>query len=375
MKVLNLLGAGNIGGIEKLCEDIAAYADYENTFVFLFEEGVVYNEMKAAGYDVHSLAEYGDKKVNPERMNALAKLAADYDIIIVHHNALAIQMLYVKLKKQYPLKKFILTAHSCFELDQYKSIKNPIRRWLRFRYQKQALAVSDMIIFVSNAGKKSYLSYYDIPECKIQVVYNGIVLPKEPQVLKFSKTNEPSFSVTYIGRLVEEKGVQNLIEAVALLKERDIECKVAICGDGDYRSTLEALSKTCNVAEQIHFHGVQRNIAKYLKETDIFVYPSICEEVFGISIVEALSYGVPCAVNRVGGVPEIITDGWNGTIAAEKTAEALSSAIERITRIYQSREIEEMSQHCFETAEKFTIQNTVAGIKMCCEAVMKGGQR
>lgn len=147
MKVLNLLSAGDIGGIEKLCEDIAAYADYQNAFVFLFEEGVVYDEMKKAGYSVYSLAGCGNKKVNPNRMNELIKLASDYDIVIVHHSALAIQMLYTKLKKHYPKKKYILTAHSCFELDQYKEIKNPIKRWMRFKYQKQAIDISDMIIF------------------------------------------------------------------------------------------------------------------------------------------------------------------------------------------------------------------------------------
>ena len=372
MKVLNLLGAGNIGGIEKLCEDIAAYADYENSFVFLFEEGIVYDEMKAAGYDVYSLVGYGDRKVNHKRMRALTKLAADYDIIIVHHSALAIQMLYVNLKKQYPEKKFILTAHSCFELDWDKANKNPLRRWVRLKYQKRALATSDMIIFVSNAGRKSYLSHFKIPENKIRVVYNGIVLPKKQPIFKSGRTDS-FFRVTYIGRLVEEKGVHNLIQAVALLKKRGIECEVNICGDGKYREILEKLSQSLNVTEQIHFRGVQRNIAKYLSETDIFVYPSIWEEVFGISIVEALAYGVPCVANCVGGIPEIITDGYNGAITTEKTADALCNAIERIAQMYQSHKIEEMSQHCFETAEKFTIQNTVAGIKMCCEAVMKGG--
>ena len=372
MKVLNLLDTGGIGGIEQLCKDIAAYADYENTFVFLFREGVVYDEMREAGYDVYSLAGYGNIKLNPKRMNALSELASGYDIIIVHHSSLAIQMLYVKLKEQYPQKKFILTAHSCFGADYYfKLYKNPIKRLMRMKFQKQALDVSDMIIFVSNAGKKSYLSYYDIPEDKTRVVYNGIVPPKEKPMPKCRKTDETPFSITYIGRLVEVKGVQNLIQAVALLKDRGIECRVNICGEGDYRSTLEALSKSCNVEDRVRFHGTQRDKAKFFKDTDIFVYPSICEEVFGISIIEALSYGIPCVVNCVGGIPEIITDGYNGAIAAEKTAKALSDAIERIAKMYRSDEITEMSRHCLETAGKFTIQNTLAGIKACCESVMK----
>ena len=46
MKVLNLLSAGGIGGIEQLCSNIAKYAKYDNTFCFMFEEGQIYKEMK-----------------------------------------------------------------------------------------------------------------------------------------------------------------------------------------------------------------------------------------------------------------------------------------------------------------------------------------
>lgn len=371
MKVMNLLGSGGIGGIEQLCKDIAAYADYNNTFVFLYGEGVIYDEMKAAGYDVHSLASYGERKINLKRMTRLAELALDYDIIIVHHSALADYMFYVKLKEKFPNKKYIMVGHTCFDLNWFYEPKNPIKRWMRMIYLKRAINVSDIIIFVSNAGKKSYLSYYNIPEEKTRVIYNGIVLPKEKPILKCVKTNEEPFSVTYIGRLVEVKGVQNLIQAVALLKGRGIECKVNICGEGDYRRTLEILSKSCKVDDRIRFHGAQRDKAKFLKETDIFVYPSIWEEVFGISIVEALSYGVPCVVNYVGGIPEIVKDGYNGAIAAEKTAEALSDAIERIVQMYRSHEITDISRNCIETSEKFTIQNTLAGIKACCKSVMR----
>ena len=45
MKVLNLLSAGGIGGIEQLCSNIAKYAKYDNTFCFMFEEGQIYKEM------------------------------------------------------------------------------------------------------------------------------------------------------------------------------------------------------------------------------------------------------------------------------------------------------------------------------------------
>lgn len=371
MKVLNLLQSGTVGGIEKLCKDIAGIADYNNAFVFLFYEGLIYDEMKAMGADVHSLAQYGEKKINKDRLDALKKLAEPYDIIMVHHSALAVQMCYVYLKKEYPNKKFVFVAHSCFDKRyNYDIYTNPIKRLSRKYYLKKALDVSDKIIFVSEAGKRSYDAHFRIPQDKMIVVYNGIVFPDPASYVLVPREDGAPYRMTYIGRLTEVKGVQNFLRTIPMLREKGFLCEVWICGDGDYRNTLESLAKELQIEELVSFEGVQRDIQRYLCKTDVFLYPSICEEVFGISIVEALSYGVPCVAYRVGGIPEILSDNQNGMIADELTVESLCEAIERLLVVYQSKQIEEIKRCCLKTAERFTIQNTVKQLKQCCKNLL-----
>ena len=371
MKVLNLLQSGTVGGIEKLCKDIADIADYDNTFVFLFYEGVIYDEMKAMGADVCSLAKYGNKKINKERLQALKKLAESYDLIMVHHSALAIQVCYVYLKKVYPDKKYILVAHSCFDKKyNYDIYINPIKRLSRKYYIYKALAVSDKIIFVSESGKQSYAAHFRIPQDKMAVVYNGVFLPDPASYHLVPREDGAPYRMTYIGRLEEMKGVQNFLRTIPMLREKGILCNVWICGDGSYRGALESLAKELRIEDIVSFEGVQRDIRKYLCKTDVFLYPSICEEVFGISIVEALSYGVPCVAYRVGGIPEILRDGQNGTIAGDLTVKCLCEAIERMLKLYQGTQIGDIRACCLKTAEKFTIQQTVSNLKQCCESLL-----
>ena len=371
MKVLNLLQSATVGGIEELCKNIAKIAIYDNAFVFLFQEGLIYEEMKNNGANVCSLSEYGSKKINKKRLSALKKLAEPFDIIVVHHSALAIQMCYVYLKRIYPDKKFVLIAHSCFDKKyDYDSYTNPIKRFLRKKYICKSLAISDKLVFVSEAGRHSYTAAFKISEDKTAVIYNGIFLPNLQNVQRNKRIQNEPYRITFIGRLEEIKGVQNLIQAISILKTKGITCQAYICGDGSYRNTLERLSTELHTDMEVHFEGTQRNIQKYLCNTDVFVYPSICEEVFGISIVEALSYGIPCVANQVGGIPEILDDNQNGVLTKEKTAKSLSEAIERVLKWYENGEIKTIQKNCIETAEKFTVQKTVENYKRLFEEII-----
>lgn len=369
MKVLNLLEAGEVGGIETLCQNIAEYADYENTFVFLFQGGTIYEEMKQAGKDVISLADCGEKKLGKERLNKLLAIAKNYDIIVVHHSALAIQMCYLYLKCRLPRKKFVATVHSCFEANTYYHYgwaKNQVRAFV----QKRMLAVSDRIIFVSEAGKRSYVKEFRLDKRKLRVVYNGIKLPENfgTDAHTFDPDN---IRMTFIGRLVEVKGVQLLIPAIAKLRDEGIRISLCICGEGDYRGELEKLTAQYQLGEQVRFMGTQRNLALFLRDADMFAYPSVCEEVFGISIVEAMAYGVPCVAFRSGGIPEIVKDGKNGAIAEHKEIDELKDAIKRILAQYQNGSAQKMRKCCLQTAQRFTVQNTVKGIQQCFEEIMK----
>ena len=360
MKVLNLLASGGVGGIEVLCENIGKYAQYDNLFCFLFAEGKVYEEMKLQKMNAISLAYDGDKKISLKRAVHLLRIARDCDIVVVHHSSIAVQFYYFLIKKCSICKKYVLTVHSCFEPSCYFNYKSKWKRKLREKFLNIVLKISDKIVFVSEAGKRSYEKEFCFPEEKATVIYNGTDVERlEEQREKAIYRPEKKIRLTYIGRLVEVKGVHLLIKAIYALKNQGVHVSLTIVGDGEYRTVLEKEASELGVADSILFEGIQRDIGEYLNRTDIFVYPSICEEVFGIALVEAMAFGIPCVANPVGGIPEILLDGYNGFLAKEKTAEGIEVAIKRVIRSYENGNIGQLKKNCINTAWKFDIHKTV----------------
>ena len=346
MKVLNLLSTGGVGGIEQLCKNIGKYADYKNTFCFMFGEGIIYNEMKLLGLHVESLANDGKGKVTLSKWKHVCNLVEKNDIIVTHHCSIALQLYYYLLSQKYRNKKFVMTVHSCFEKAQNYNYNSKLKNKSAEYMIKAALKCSDKIIFVSKAGRESYVSNFDISRDKAMVIYNGI----EQSARTSDDINtqaDRKYQITYIGRVEEIKGIQLLIRAIAVLPEYYLaRIKVWIIGDGSYREELEKLTSKLGLNGIIKFLGVKRDIDNYLYKTDIFVYPSICQEVFGISIVEAMSYGIPCIANNVGGIPEIIINGVKRTITH-----------------YEDGSVATIKKNCILTSEKFSILNTVRELK------------
>lgn len=360
MRVLNILSSGGIGGIQVLCKYISMYADYDNTFCFLFGEGPVYDEMKKMGATVVSMGSGGKRKKRIGKIYSLLKLVDQHDVIVTHHASISTQFIFAALRILKPQIKYVMTAHSCFDRETYYiygGLKNRVYALLL----RQNLRKSDCDIFVSEAGKKSYVQEFRIDEEKAKVVYNGV--PISRQLPAVEKHIHKPVNILYIGRLVKTKGVQLLIEAICRLRMEGIEPELTIVGDGEYRSALEKKANESHISDFVHFEGQQTDIGLYLTRSDIFVYPSVCQEVFGISIVEAMSYGIPCVGNQVGGIPEIIKNGYNGFLTEKADGDSLAVAIKDVLKMYQDLPQDEIATHCFETAKRFDIKNTVVTLK------------
>lgn len=359
MKVLNLLSTGGVGGIEQLCKNIGKHADYQNTFCFLFGEGSIFEEMNTMGLDVISLAGTSKSKFSFDKWNKLCKIAQNYDIIVIHHCAIALQIYYLLLYKKFKEKKYVMTMHSCFEKKYNYNYGSTIKNKCAKYVLKLSLYISNKIIFVSKAGKKSYIKNFNITNSKTTVIYNGIEMPG----CCITENNKGYYRLTYIGRIEQIKGIHLLIDAMNKLLEYKYPVKLWIIGEGNYQAQLKKQTKNLALDDYVKFLGTKRDIGYYLSRTDVFIYPSICEEVFGISIVEAMSYGVPCVSNYVGGIPEIIQNGINGYISEEKTGDEIFNAIIKILDIYKDEKITEMKKNCLSTARKFSIDNTVFKLK------------
>ncbi len=159
------------------------------------------------------------------------------------------------------------------------------------------------------------------PSRKIVVKPNFIEDPGPPTVAPMDA------SIVYVGRLSEEKGVEDLIRAIALLRSRP---RLRIIGDGPSRDALVRLAADTGVTD-VGFTGwlPAPRLLEELRKTSLVVVPSRCYETFGRVIVEAFACGRPVIVARHGALEELVRDSQTGFGSEPGSPESLAAAIER----------------------------------------------
>lgn len=110
-----------------------------------------------------------------------------------------------------------------------------------------------------------------------------------------------------LGRLVEKKGFDVLLDAIALLRLPAGTLQVVIAGDGPARAALETRAQTLNASTPVDFVGWIKDVAPLFAEADLFVLPSR-DEPFGIVLLEAMASGVPTIATRTAGPLEIFSE-------------------------------------------------------------------
>jgi len=130
------------------------------------------------------------------------------------------------------------------------------------------------------------------------------------------RTNS-DFRILFVGRLIEQKGVKYLLEAVAkILKEKGASSGKVFCdivGDGPLRQELESLSKSLGIDNVVTFHGwvVREKLPVMYQQADVFVLPSFDEGMPNV-ILEAMASRLPIIATNIRGNNELIGNGTNG---------------------------------------------------------------
>lgn len=209
------------------------------------------------------------------------------------------------------IKKVVGNSVPCIYVDHMsRPIQNPS---LSKRVKKKIKGILyynqiDKIIAVSSYVQKSILSeigsfWFN----KTSVAYNGLKTENykvEPSL--FNK--EDRLNLFCIGHLIKEKGFQTVVAACKILQEKGTLFHLTIAGDGNYKSYLVDLAHRNLSEESFTFLGNITNQSHWLNQSDIVIIPSIWNEAFGFTVVEALLMNKVVFATNVGGIPEILED-------------------------------------------------------------------
>lgn len=151
------------------------------------------------------------------------------------------------------------------------------------------------------------------------------------------KTSADPPVIFSVGRLIEKKGLEYLIDAVSVLRggKRKVRCLIA--GNGPLLDALQARVAKHELESQVEFLGSQpqERVRELLREADIFALP--CVEAHDgdldgipVSLMEAMAMGVPVVSTGVSGIPELIHDGKNGLLTQPRDGRSLAAALGRL---------------------------------------------
>ena len=143
------------------------------------------------------------------------------------------------------------------------------------------------------------------------------------------------FVFSYVGRIVQEKGIDELVAAAGMVSESGLPAKFLIIGAnaiGDRDSFSQRIIEriqSCNIADSFHFTGFTNDVPRYLAAADAFVFPSY-REGLPRSIIEAMHLGLPIISTDIRGPREEVEEGETGYLVPAKDAGALAGAMQRL---------------------------------------------
>ncbi|MDO8316200.1 MAG: glycosyltransferase family 4 protein, partial [Flavobacterium sp.] len=167
----------------------------------------------------------------------------------------------------------------------------------------------------------------------IDVVHFSSQNPTIPDLKSKYNIVETDFVFGFVGRLVRDKGIHELIETFVKINVAQKNTKLVLVGD--FEDALDPLDndiKQIIVAHpNIIFTGFQSDIRPFLKMMNVFVFPSY-REGFGVSLMEAAAMDVPAIASDIIGCNEIIKDGYNGILVPAKSLIHLENAMKLVLR-------------------------------------------
>ena len=189
-------------------------------------------------------------------------------------------------------------------------------------------------------GVKRDLEHFDITKKPLYIIGNGNIngidldyFCRTPEVMEQAATYREPDCTTYcfVGRMVGDKGINELITAFTHLYQSHPECRLLLVGP--FEEKLDPVRPETRSAIEHHaairFVGWQDDIRPFLAASDIFVFPSY-REGFPNVVLQAGAMDLPSIVTNINGCNEIISDGVNGLIIPPKDAEQLEAAMQQL---------------------------------------------
>ena len=228
----------------------------------------------------------------------------------------------------------------------------------------------DRVIAVSEEARQYHRTISGAPNGQVKTIYNGIDLTtfsnmdsaRERSQVRAELGIPPEADVLVtVAVLRPPKGIQFLIRAMPAILASHPNTYYLVVGSGSHRDALVEEVSRAGVNERVVFAGMRKDVPRLLASSDIFVLPTLTEALPTV-LAEAMAARLPLIASRVGGIPEMVTEGQNGFLIEPEDQESLSRACIRLLKNQEERA--EMGAEGWKIVnQKFSIQRQVEQLK------------
>ncbi len=355
MKVLHLIGGGDVGGAKTLVlhlvKELGKYIDVK---IVSFREGVFAEDARQMGIDIE-VVKRGNVFKDIKRVIQIVK-EGGYQII--HSHGAKANMISI-IVKFFTHVATVTTVHSDYRLDYMHSIVKSLTFGM---INTISLRFIDFYIGVSRNFKEMLIKRKFNP-VNIFTVYNGVDF-NEPAKNYSRKSfaekyhipiKENDIIVGIAARLYPVKNIGTLIDAARIVVDSNPNVKFIIGGDGEERKMLEDKVSSLGLNKNVFFTGWLNDPYELMSIVDISVLTSISES-FAYSILEGARFKKATISTCVGGIPDLIESGENGYLFNPGDYNKLAEYILELASNKEKRDL--MGEKIYEKAKKdFSLEN------------------
>jgi L-malate glycosyltransferase len=311
-----------MGGSEKVVLDLARKIDKTafEVFIVSFSEGPVRKLYEELGLKVFSVTK--EKRLDIKFIRSLRTLFSEQhiDVVNAHHFG---PFLYSTLSAYGTKCKVIYTEHSRWQLEELSPLKKVLNRAL--------LTKADGVVAISRQIEKYYISKLYLGRNKVHLITNGIEIGQfgdrnGSKIRKGLGIGENDKVIGTIANLRPEKNHKLLIGAFSEVARVFQGASLVLVGLDCMDGQVQRFASESGASERIHFLGRRDDVPDLLGLFDVFCLPSI-HEGLPLTVLEAMSAGVPVIGADVLGINEVITDNMNGLLFPSNDMNKLSEVI------------------------------------------------
>jgi glycosyltransferase involved in cell wall biosynthesis len=211
----------------------------------------------------------------------------------------------------------------------------------------------------------------DVAGSPARVVYPGVPIEETPGVPVPADGSAGEHTVVGTAcRLVPIKGVDNLIRAIAALRDGFPTLRLEIAGAGPDQDRLEALVRASGLADRVAFLGWQERLAPIMSRWAVFALPSM-DEGLPIVVLEAMAASLPVVTTHCGGLPEVVEEGRTGWLVPPNDSAALAERLRALLLDSDQRRAMGSAGRT-RVQERFSLTRMVAEIAQIYDETIEG---